>query len=251
MSGAYGWSVNSLDSVDSTQAVAARMAERGASHGTVVVAASQSFGKGRLGRAWISPVGGLYMSIVLRPGRQEGLQLLPLIGAFATSECMRTRYGLDSLLRWPNDVTIRARKVAGAIADSTFSGEDVAFVILGVGVNCNLTSESLGDLASSSTTLRDELSSRVDIDEFRDGVLDSLAALYSRWESGDRTLLRERTKQFSTVGKRIGLRLRDGGRIVTGTAIDIAEDGSLIARVDTDGTVVFSVDDVERLAEIS
>ena len=190
------------------------------------------------------------MSIVLRPGRQEGLPLLPLIGAFAVLVCTRTMYELDSRLRWPNDITIRGKKIAGAIADSTFSGEDIAYVILGVGVNCNTTSESLGDLAPFSTTLRDELNRSIDIDEVRDGVLRSLAALYPRWESGDVTVVKERTRDFSTLGKRVELRLRDGGSVVTGTAIDIADDGSLIARTDREGAVVaFSVDDVERLVE--
>jgi BirA family biotin operon repressor/biotin-[acetyl-CoA-carboxylase] ligase len=264
MVGPIPWEFVNVGKVDSTQRVADGMAQSGAPQGRVVLATEQAMGRGRLEREWLSPKGGLYMSVVLRPTRKSKVGLLTLIGAFSVVEGMMESTGIVSLVRWPNDVTVAGKKVAGVIAESRYSGTDLSYVILGIGINCDFDPRSLGALAEYSTTLSDRLGGApVDLDSVRDATLESFAKMYALWEEGaEGAIFDERAKWFSTVGKKVEIELLDGGdsgrTVMTCTARRVLDDGSLVVDVatreggDDDGAeeLVIRGEEIRRLKEL-
>lgn len=191
------------------------------------------------------------MSLVLRPTRKDALGLLPLLGAFSAVEGITKTTGLAPLVRWPNDVTIAGKKVAGVIAESKYIGANLSHVIMGIGINCNFRSASLGDLADTSTTLSDQTGSPVDIDEVKDAVLGPLASRYRDWEDGlEANAIAAGGPQFSTVGRKVEIELLDGRGKVVCTAREVRSDGALVT-VREDGTVlVVRGEEIQRLREL-
>ena len=135
--GPFAGRVRQYRQVQSTNNVAAELADQGAAHGTVVVADSQTAGRGRHGNRWFSPAGmGLYVSVLLR---MVSAPVLTLAAGVAVAEALRTGAGLEATLEWPNDVVVaganRPRKVAGILAETTTARNRVERVIVGIGVN--------------------------------------------------------------------------------------------------------------------
>jgi BirA family transcriptional regulator, biotin operon repressor / biotin---[acetyl-CoA-carboxylase] ligase len=251
MVGSVSWTFRNLGTVTSTQQLADEMAQSGAPQGQVVMATEQILGIGRLGREWRSPPGGLYMSLVLRPVRTSEMQLLPLMGAFSIVEGIRKATGIVSLVRWPNDVTIEGKKVAGVIAETKYQGPVVSHVIVGMGINCNFSAESLGALALNSTTLSDHLGTPVDLDNLRDTTLQSFGMMYSRWENNsDKEIFAERAGWFSTLGKKVEIEMLAGGAKIICTAQRVLEDGSLIATDEQGRPLTIRGEDIQRLREL-
>src|SRR5262249_594491 len=121
--------------VPSTNDVAAACAERGAGEGCVIVADTQTAGRGRHGRSWCSPPGaGLYVSLVLRP-LPHALPLLTVGAGVAVAEGIRAATGLAPALKWPNDVYVGSRKLAGILAEAGAAPDGAQHVVLGVGIN--------------------------------------------------------------------------------------------------------------------
>lgn len=133
-----GWArtLHYYPSVDSTNTRARRLAEAGAPEGTAVLADRQTEGRGRRGRRWHSPSGGLYLSVVLRPpAGPERVALLGLVGALAVSRALEACCHFPALIKWPNDVIIQGRKVAGILAEVAADPEWVHHAVLGIGIN--------------------------------------------------------------------------------------------------------------------
>src|ERR1700741_2186312 len=133
-----------FEEVGSTNEVAFEIARNGAPEGTVVIADSQTKGRGRLQRKWISPRGvNLYMSVVFRPSiASENAPFLTLVASIALSETIKGT-GADTLIKWPNDILINRKKVAGVLTAMQPQGDKVDFVIAGIGVNLNMTREMM------------------------------------------------------------------------------------------------------------
>lgn len=243
------WSLREVGKTESTQRVADELASEGAAEGVVVLAEEQEVGRGRYERRWLSPRGGIYMSLVLRPRRPAALQLLPMLGSLAIVDGIRMETGAEALMRWPNDVLLQGKKVAGVIAEASYRGGTLSYVILGMGINCNFRAAALGDLAGASTTLMDHLGAPLDAPRLRDAVLSCFGSLYEGWSSGRAaSQIAERRGLISTVGKTVEIRRSDGGVIVC-RATGIEEDGSLVAELDG-REVVLRAEDVERLREL-
>ncbi|MBI3022121.1 MAG: biotin--[acetyl-CoA-carboxylase] ligase [Thaumarchaeota archaeon] len=240
------WSFREVGKVDSTQLVASRLVKEGAPEGVVIIASEQASGRGRMGREWYSPRGGLYMSLILRPKRKSGLQLLPLIGALAVADGIKKDTGIVPFVRWPNDVTIHGKKVAGVIAEAGYKETIPSHLILGLGVNCNFASRSLGEIAKYSTTLMDELGVKMDITILRDKILQSFGHLYAEWGRGVR-LVSKKKDWISTVGKKIEVIRKTG--VVVCTAEDVNDDGTLVIRTELSRETL-RAEDIERIREI-
>jgi BirA family biotin operon repressor/biotin-[acetyl-CoA-carboxylase] ligase len=123
--------------VGSTNDIAIDLAKRGASHGTLVIAEGQTAGRGQRGKKWSTVPGyGLAISIILKPPSFRGEDWLKYhsLGALAVVEALE-RYGLEAQIKWPNDVLLRSKKVAGILVEISWVGEQVEYVILGVGIN--------------------------------------------------------------------------------------------------------------------
>lgn len=148
-----GTPARDLEVVDSTMSEAARWAAEGAPHGAVVTAQVQHRGRGRHGRAWQSPPSeSLLFTVVLRPTLEaDRMGLIPLAAGLAVAEAVYA-FGVTATLKWPNDVRVGGRKLAGVLAESSRS-EEGAVVLLGVGVNVAQTSFP-SDLEGAATSLR-------------------------------------------------------------------------------------------------
>lgn len=239
------WRVKSMDRVDSTQTEASRLGSEGAPEGTVVVARMQTAGRGRRGRSWTSPDGGLYMSLLVRPPSSKRAETLTLVAALAVVRGIEAATGLKAQIRWPNDVVIRDKKVAGALAESNYRGEALSFVTVGIGVNCNskITSDSA---ASPATSLVEGLGRNVDIVDTRKSILKAFADLYSKWLGGADPVEAVRSG-ISTLGKRVVV-LTTAGKTLEGFAEGMEPSGGL--RLNLDGRkLTIHAEDIEWLRE--
>jgi len=243
------WNLVSVDETSSTQDLADRLAAGGATEGTVVMARTQSVGRGRTGKSWLSPAGGLYVSLVLKPPPSSPLPLLPLATTFAVVDGLKSSVGVRPLVRWPNDVLLEGKKVGGVICEANFANHRLSHVIVGVGVNCNSSAKSLGRLSRAATTLAVETNREIDIDAVLRGFLSSFEPIYQHWVAGH-DLVGERKTEISTIGKKVELRERGTGRMLTCLAKDVLRDGSLvILHRGTQRTV--KAEDVDSLAELA
>jgi len=221
------WNFVERDEVDSTQLVAGELASRGAPEGTAVVAKSQSAGRGRLGRAWVSPPGGLYMSLILRPGRIRRPEALPLVAALAVVKGVNDLTGLDTRIRWPNDIMVGPKKLGGVIAVAETYGREVTLVLVGVGVNCNTPTSGLQSPGGEATTIAEEVGIGVEIPKVRDSILGSFSHLYEHVKAGD-DLAPLWKEKVGTVGKPVTIKMRTDETPLSYDAVGIAQDGGLI-----------------------
>jgi len=138
------------DRLVSTNDRVKELARQGASHGAIVLADEQTGGRGREGRSWSSPPGGLYLSVLLRPV-QVAAGLLPLAAGLAVAEAVAAEAGVTAELKWPNDVVASGRKLAGVLSEASTGGSGLEWVVVGIGVN--VASVLPEDLRATATSL--------------------------------------------------------------------------------------------------
>ena len=232
--------------VASTNDLAGALAERGSPEGCVVAAHAQTAGRGRQGRSWLSPPGaGLYVSTVLRPAA-HAVSLVTIAAGVAVAEGIQAATGLDPRVKWPNDVFLGERKVAGVLAeassglgirDSGFgvrdsrSGGQVQYVVLGFGVNV-LPAAYPPDIAARATSLEGEVGRAVDRGLLLAECLSHLAARYAELQGGRADLVMRawRARAGSTLGRRVSW--DSAGGVRQGTAEDIDDSGALLVRTE-------------------
>jgi BirA family biotin operon repressor/biotin-[acetyl-CoA-carboxylase] ligase len=211
-------------SVPSTMDIAAALASEGAPHGVVVAAEQQTAGRGRRGSTWVSPPGaGLYFSFVAKPSAAS-LSLLTLAAGVAVREGIAAASGLEAELKWPNDLLVGKRKLAGILAEGIGIGTPEQAVIVGVGVNVQSAAYP-PDVAARATSIEGELGRAVDRDALLAAILDALSARLAALDQNAGDILQAwRTASPSAVGTRVEW---DGHRGVT-SGID--EDGALLVK---------------------
>jgi BirA family biotin operon repressor/biotin-[acetyl-CoA-carboxylase] ligase len=218
--------------VGSTNDVAARLADRGEPEGTLVVADAQTAGRGRHGRTWASPPGaGLYMSIVMRPA-PTALGLLTIAAGVALADGIQAATGLQPQLKWPNDVYMGGRKLAGILAEAGSSSAGMPHVIVGCGINL-MPAAYPADVAARATSIESELGRPIDRGLL---LVECLAALHVRYrelQSNAHAVVigRWRDRALSTLGRRVEWDV--AGVTRHGVAEDIDDTGALLVR---DGT---------------
>jgi BirA family transcriptional regulator, biotin operon repressor / biotin---[acetyl-CoA-carboxylase] ligase len=162
-----------VESCESTQA----LVDTSLPEGALVVADHQTAGRGRLGRSWEAPPGkALLFSILLRPPSERNVPELSLVAGIAVADALERTLGLSVQLKWPNDVMLRSRKVAGCLAEVRDG-----VVVLGIGVNVNQTREELPEHAGSLLTLTGR---EADREALLSALLEDLEARYSDWSKG-------------------------------------------------------------------
>jgi BirA family biotin operon repressor/biotin-[acetyl-CoA-carboxylase] ligase len=215
-----------FDTIDSTQSEAKRLIAQGQGDGALVLAGSQTAGRGRMSRAWHSPPGNIYLSLVLQPSlplRDWGA--LTLLSALALVETLDT-FGIGgAALKWPNDVLIRGRKVAGMLAEI-----EADRLVLGVGVNLNA---SLPANLPRATSVRAATGIALPPDEFLRRFIETLEAHLVAAEGGARF-----GQQWTARTETLGHRVQIGGsaNATEGLAESVADDGALLVRR-ADGTL--------------
>lgn len=228
-----------LQETGSTNAVAFRMAEEGAPEGTTVIADSQTGGKGRLGRVWASPpMVNLYCSIILRPPIQpmaaSQLTFLSVVALARTIEQMTT---LTPRIKWPNDILIEGKKVAGLLNEMSAETDKVNFVVLGIGVNLNMTvGQFPADLRHPATSLYLESGVKISRTDFARCLLGELDAVYGTFLREGYGPVRSEWLQRSRLAGEL-VTVSDNGRVISGRVSGIDEYGALLLEVD-DGTTV-------------
>lgn len=222
-----------LEEVDSTNRVAAELAAQGAPEGTTVVAEAQTGGLGRLGRAWSSPRGGLWLTTLLRPPAAvaESVATLALVGGVAVAETARRLIAgpgptPEVRVKWPNDVHLNGRKVAGVLGQVHPPG----VVLLGVGLNLNVFPDDLpAEVRPLATSLAQEAGRSFDPEGALGTLLDELSAWYGRWLAEGFAPVRRRCLELTaTVGRTVWV--SGPGLDFTGEALDIMDDGALLVR---------------------
>jgi BirA family transcriptional regulator, biotin operon repressor / biotin---[acetyl-CoA-carboxylase] ligase len=151
--------VHAYESVGSTMDVAHDLARSGAKHGSVVVAEAQRAGRGRERREWRSPAGGVWFSVVLRDMQSRQLSILPLRVGIALAAALEPLAGERIGVKWPNDLILRDRKLAGILAEARWRGDTLDWVVLGVGIN-RTASEGVGAAGLGEKTSRAEVLAR-------------------------------------------------------------------------------------------
>jgi BirA family biotin operon repressor/biotin-[acetyl-CoA-carboxylase] ligase len=228
--------VHWLESTASTNDIAARLAESGAEDGTTVVAEMQTAGRGRYGRAWFSPSGaGLYVSVIVRPGTgpyddENPAALLTLASGVAIAEAVRAATGLPAEIKWPNDVLVGGRKLAGILAEATVQAGTVQFIVVGFGVNLQPAAYP-PQLASRVTSIEVETTRPADRALMLAEILAALGERYADLRAGrfDAILSAWRRFASSLPGARVEWDSPAG--VVRGFAQDIDRYGALLVRV--------------------
>jgi len=224
-----GQRIHHFASLKSTQAVAHRLAQQGEPEGAVVIAEEQSGGRGRWGRSFFSPPGGLWFSLILRPPLQPQAALtLTLMAGVAVAEATKRLGTLPLLLKWPNDVFIGGKKVAGILGEMIAEVDVLRYVILGIGVNVNVRRESFPpDLKDTATSLSLELGHDASRSEFLCRVLEHFEAYYGLLLAhGVRPVLDAWRSLPSILGSEVSAETPEGP--VQGKALDIDEQGALM-----------------------
>jgi BirA family biotin operon repressor/biotin-[acetyl-CoA-carboxylase] ligase len=232
------FTVHALDTTDSTQSEAQRLAAAGAPEGTVVTARHQRAGRGRRGHDWWDAPGqSLLVSVLLRPaGPATEAPQLSLVGGLAVAEALATVAAVPARIRWPNDLLVDGRKVCGILAEASSDGDGrLHHVILGIGVNLSQTTfpEALTDRATSLRLVTGRIPAA---DQVLAAMLEHLARRYDAWRAGGFAALRRAWLERSTLPGQ-PVRLPDGS---DGVGVDVGEDGILVARA-ADGRVVHVV----------
>lgn len=227
--GAFGRPLHFHAIVDSTNERAAELARAGAPEGSVVIADAQMAGRGRGDRRWDSPPGvGIYVSVIVRPpvGAERAVFLTSL-AALSVSAVIAQAAGRESSIKWPNDVLLRGRKVAGVLAERGRGGSE-AWVVIGIGLNLNHHRDDFPPaLREKATSLRAETGDVHCRVRLTSRLLAQLEADYRAFRAGGPAALLERLRAASAVlGHRV--EIEDGPRRVQGIALDLDDRGGLV-----------------------
>jgi len=230
------------ESLGSTNDEANRLAALGEPEGAVIIADTQTAGRGRAGRTWVTPPGAaLAMSLLLRPQvTLSHISQIALLGGLAVLEGIQQITSLPAELKWPNDVLVRGKKVSGVLAESGFSGNKLEHVILGMGVNINggpppdLTPEY------QATSLATEYGSPLDREAITQAILAAFASRYP--QLGTPQLAKAWSAHLALRGQQVQVQ----GMLETtvGELVGVKDDGALIIQLATGTTRTFLTGDV-------
>ena len=220
------------EEVTSTQDIAEEAARKGAEEGVVAISERQMKGRGRKGKLWASPSReGVYFSVILRPNlRPSQIIQIPLIAGVAVCRAIRSVTPLEPRIKWPNDVTIDGKKVAGILAEMSSDMDRVNHIVLGIGVNvnteCSLLPEPTRGIATSLAEKCGEYVSRVRLVR---SLLAEFDALYRTFLTSGFDRPRQQWKALdNTIGSWV--KVSDGDEETKGKALDIDEEGFLLIR---------------------
>lgn len=233
-----------LGRVASTMDVLDGFARAGEPDGLVVLADEQTAGRGRAGRTWIAPAGrNLLCSILLRPPvAPDRLGTLPLIIGVAVAETVERFVPIPCRLKWPNDVLVDGRKIAGILVQSRIAGTAVDFVNLGIGINVDATRDTLPEGATSISV---ERGSDVGCETVLQMLLERLTDAYAAFAvAGGRPDLAAWRRHAAMLGEHVTI--VTGGAPLSGTFLDVDEDGRLLLKQDSGELVALAHGVVER-----
>lgn len=229
-----------FDTIDSTNNHAKRIAieETEETEGTVIAAGSQTEGRGRLGRNWLSPPdSGIYFSVILKPKLlPEEVQIVTLAGSVAVAAALWKLTGMEAGIKWPNDVLLDGKKICGILTEMNCEMEQINYVVLGIGINFSFTDGKFPpELENCATSIRTyAVDHGIDMDGL--GKLDIIRAVLKELDELYELLLQKRHKDIIKAWKKHGITIGKNVHILSGEtsyeafAEDISEDGKLLVR---------------------
>jgi BirA family transcriptional regulator, biotin operon repressor / biotin---[acetyl-CoA-carboxylase] ligase len=219
--------------VGSTMDLAREAGRAGAPHGHVVLADEQTAGRGRFGRRWVAPAGvNLTFTVLLRPDLRA-LERLSMIAALGVAEGVRAACGVEPRFKWPNDVQLEGRKLAGILIEAELQGDRPDFALVGIGLNVNLATAAAAEIAAIAVSLRDVTGHAQEREGVLAAVLAALEGWYDRVE--EPPVHRAWAARLVTLGQAIGVSF--AGRVERGVAESVTETGALRLRR-ADGSLV-------------
>jgi BirA family biotin operon repressor/biotin-[acetyl-CoA-carboxylase] ligase len=244
-----GRTLHAFATIGSTNAEAHALAREGAFHGEVVIAEQQTEGRGRRGRTWVSPAGSnLYFSAILRPELPPArAPELTLLAAVALAETLREAGAATASIKWPNDLQIGGKKVAGILTELSADVERVHFIVLGIGVNLNVDPRTFPpEVAAIATSLMAERGQHVPRALFTAALFTKLEAWLDVWLEEGFAPIRAAWKQLSsTLGQEV--LVRGEAKELRGLAEDLDETGALLLRLEDGRLERVLAGDVEEL----
>jgi BirA family biotin operon repressor/biotin-[acetyl-CoA-carboxylase] ligase len=223
--------------IGSTNVWAKELATYGAVDGAVTIAETQTAGHGRLGREWISPEGGLWFSVILRPKlRVTQAAKLVFVAGLAVARVLHEMYRLTVEVKWPNDVLVNGKKICGILLETNATGEAVNFVVVGIGINANFdANEAFPEkYRTIATSLESELGRRIRLEGLFKALLEELETVYDLYIQRGFAMILEQWKKYARfLGKKVEVTSKD--ERLTGLAYDVSLEGALILRFE-DGT---------------
>jgi len=222
-----------FDSIDSTQSQALKMADDPRNSGTIIIAEKQTGGRGRSGRKWISPKGGIWFSIILYPKFDiSNITLFPIASSLALSYAIQKICKISTELKWPNDLTIKGKKLAGMLVDASFESNKIEKLVLGVGINFNVSIKEIEKTLKKTQNYYGVSSLNENKGEAIELIQSFLLELEKMYEelnnNHTKRIITEWTKRSSTIGKKIEINTNEGK--IKGEAIKIDNDGGLIIK---------------------
>jgi len=229
----FGKRIYYFDVLDSTQNFAIELASKKIESGTLVISEKQTHGKGRLGRKWVSPSGGIWISLILYPEFEISVStLFPLITSLALATAIEKILKIKPKLKWPNDVTINDKKVAGILVDAAIESGKIDYLVLGIGINFKINPNEIEKMIKHTanyygvTTLlkkNENMNPKRLVQRFL-LELEKLYQLLLKKEPA--FFIREWTRRSSTIGKSIAITLPN--ETLRGKALRIDNDGALV-----------------------
>ena len=217
-----------LPSTDSTNIQAKYYGEKNHKNGTVVVTEEQTAGRGRRGRSWVSPIGNSYFSILLYPDvRVDRASMITLIAAMAVARAVKETAGLDTMIKWPNDVVANGKKICGILTESSTDLEYIQYVVVGIGINCNQT-EFDDEIKATATSISLETGKTVDRSKLLAKVFEYFEKYYETFiQTEDMSKLHEQYNELLiNKGREVKIIEKDNVRVMS--AVGINDMGALI-----------------------
>jgi BirA family biotin operon repressor/biotin-[acetyl-CoA-carboxylase] ligase len=231
-----GGKMHYLENTPSTNWVGKQICSEGdmeGIHGLVIIAEEQTGGIGRMGRSWVSPSGGIWITIVLKPGIPiDHVFMVTMAGSVAVARAIRKEFDLGALIKWPNDILIGNKKVAGLLLELSAEADIIHHCLLGIGIDVNVTLNQFSpDLQKEITSISTEVGHEVDRATFLARILKEFENRYLLIESGEyEAIIREWKSLSCTLEHRVHITTMKNS--FEGEAIDIDEFGALIIRKD-------------------
>ena len=206
--------------------------------GTLIITERQSAGKGRLGREWFSPAGGIWLSIILYPQLSPSyISRITLMTAVAAVKAIEICTQIEPQIKWPNDILINEKKVCGILTEMSAELDIINWVVVGIGVNVNIDHQRFPeDIQANTISLKEVSGEEVLRVKLAQTFLQEFEKYYEKLKRKEFSSILKEWKLYShTLGKKI--RVDMGERIITGEAIDINEEGALILKKE-DGELI-------------
>ena len=221
-----------FEEIDSTQNFAQNIAADKKENGTIIIAEKQTSGRGRLDRKWTSPKGGIWFSLIIHPKFDvSSSTLIPILSAVALSKSIKSVLGIETEVKWPNDITMNGKKVAGVLVDASFQTNSIDYLILGIGINFDIDSKKLEKRLTKTPNFYgiDSLRGKEDktppktlLKEF---LLQFEKNLFQLDKGEKSKIIKEWTKRAAGIGKKITINTSNGK--ISGISQGIDNDGAL------------------------